>query len=586
MKTKKITAVLLSIILVLSVALCGCSKSKLDKPDNEKWLYDAAYDVYYQTGISYCSKPADEDTQTLSIFVPGKYMNAAINPDGTYVCRPNTTAQIGTYTSQTAPIVLPVETLGYNKQIPYVTFSSDVTEYTNHGLIYVRVGARGKEAGAPASATDFKAAIKYLRKYKDDFVGNVDRIFAFGLGEGANIATVLGASGDSELYKDYLKNIGAVDGESDAIAGVMSWCPSSNLDSADAAYEWNMGVTRTGLSKSDRQVSDKLAEAYANYINACKLIGENNEPLRLEKSDKGIYQAGSYYDFIKEIIENSLNQFLEKVEFPYTIKKDEVNNAPQNEENDTNEDKPIELPDMDIVDEETVYNENVIYKFLNELDIYSKDGVVRGKSASKLNMVGTYNNVFDYIDALNKNVKWVEYDELTNTAEITSVADFVTQLKGTNKGLGAFDSLDCKQAENMLFASNKTGAHFDKMLAEIKKSDKKAYGKFKNDAAAEDDLGYTIEQRANMYNPMYFLSDYYEGYDTSVVAQYWRVRSGIRQSDTALCSEVNLALALRSYGVYIDFATVWDKGHIMAESEGTPEKNFINWIKACLSASK
>lgn len=584
MKTKKLISVFLSIVLVMSVALCGCSKSKLEKLDMEKWQYNPQYDVYYQTGISYCSKPADEDIQTLSIFVPGKYMTAAINPDGTYVCRLNLTSQIGSYTARTAPIVLPVETLGYQKQIPYVTFSSDVAEYTDQGLVYVRVGARGVEAGAPATVTDFKAAIKYLRKYKDSLAGSMDRIFAFGFGEGANIASVLGASGDSKLYADYLKDIGAVDidKESDAIAGVMCWCPSANLDTADAAYEWNMGITRTGLGEKDKAVSDKLAEAYAQYINSCKLIGENDEPLTLEKSENGIYQAGSYYDFVKEVIENSLNRFLENVEFPYTIKKDKEP-FKKNETTTNSADAPIETPDL-ILDDDVIYNENVRFDYQNESDIYSKDNVVRGKSSSKLNMVGTYNSVFDYIDALNKNVEWVKYDELTNTATITSVEDFVTQLKGSSKGLGAFDSLDCKQVENMLFATNKTGAHFDTYLSEIKKDDEKTYGKFRNDAAVKDDFGNTIQQRANMYNPMYFISDYYEGYDSSVVAQYWRVRSGIRQSDTALCSEINLALALRSYGVYIDFDTIWDKGHIMAESKGTPAKNLGTWINACVTA--
>ena len=48
-----------------------------------------------------------------------------------------------------------------------------------------------------------------------------------------------------------------------------------------------------------------------------------------------------------------------------------------------------------------------------------------------------------------------------------------------------------------------------------------------------------------MYNPLYYLSGYYGGYQKSTVADYWRIRTGIAQSDTSLTTEVNLALALK-----------------------------------------
>ena len=65
-----------------------------------------------------------------------------------------------------------------------------------------------------------------------------------------------------------------------------------------------------------------------------------------------------------------------------------------------------------------------------------------------------------------------------------------------------------------------------------------------------------------MYNPMYFLSDYYSGYKTSTVAAHWRIRTGINQGDTALTVEMNLAL--KRYGnIDVDFATVWGQGHML-----------------------
>ena len=54
-----------------------------------------------------------------------------------------------------------------------------------------------------------------------------------------------------------------------------------------------------------------------------------------------------------------------------------------------------------------------------------------------------------------------------------------------------------------------------------------------------------MSTRMNMYNPMYYLSDYYSGYGKSNVANHWRIRTGIQQGDTALNTETNLSLALK-----------------------------------------
>jgi hypothetical protein len=78
------------------------------------------------------------------------------------------------------------------------------------------------------------------------------------------------------------------------------------------------------------------------------------------------------------------------------------------------------------------------------------------------------------------------------------------------------------------------------------------------------------------------LNDYYDGYQTANVAQYWRIRTGIDQGDTALTTEVNLALALENYGRDVDFETVWGLGHTMAERTGTSTENFIQWVNECL----
>ena len=105
----------------------------------------------------------------------------------------------------------------------------------------------------------------------------------------------------------------------------------------------------------------------------------------------------------------------------------------------------------------------------------------------------------------------------------------------------------------------------------------------KEDLEKKDALGNTVDYRLNMYNPMYYLSDYYDGYKTANVAKYWRIRSGINQGDTAFSTEVNLALALKNYeDTNVDFETVWGQGHVQAERTGDSSANFIAWVNACL----
>ena len=107
---------------------------------------------------------------------------------------------------------------------------------------------------------------------------------------------------------------------------------------------------------------------------------------------------------------------------------------------------------------------------------------------------------------------------------------------------------------------------------------------YSEDLDSKDAIGKDIAYRANMYNPMYYLCDYYEGNGTSNVAKYWRINTGITQGDTANVTEMNLALALQNNSKVksVDFATVWGQGHTTAERTGSSTTNFINWVNECL----
>ena len=110
---------------------------------------------------------------------------------------------------------------------------------------------------------------------------------------------------------------------------------------------------------------------------------------------------------------------------------------------------------------------------------------------------------------------------------------------------------------------------------------------YNSDLAKKDSVGNTVDVRVNMYNPMYYLLESEQGYNTSKVAKYWRIRTGIAQSDCALSTEMNLSLALKNYtGVEnVDFETVWGQGHTEAERTGSSTDNFIKWVNTCMTSN-
>ena len=614
---KKMAMAVMAALMLCLLAACGASSidnaktedhsqdktdtsgsivTNLEKIDMTKWIYHSDDNVYYQIGISYCETPADEAYETLAVFVPGDYFSGIDNGDGTYTCEINSDAKVNGYTAQSAPIVMPIETPGYSAQAPLTDYIS-LTEYMESGVVYVHAGCRGRDAGAPAGVTDIKAAIRYMRYIDKIAPGDAEKIFVFGMSGGGAQSALVGASGDSALYDPYLEQIGAVQGVSDAVYGSMDWCPITNLDSANAAYEWMMGVTRSGLSDDEQAISDALAASFADYINQAGIKDETGNVLTLEESADGIYQAGSYYDYILGVIEDSLNHFLSDTEFPYDSSTSGGKDRGMGGRGEIGDFAGFDMQggkenggrkmdgkgDMGgPAGKENIGGPNDA----KEGPYEDLDDINRIETLKGITISGTYETISDYIDALNANGTWVTYDTETNTAAVTSVSDFVKAFKGVSKNLGAFDQLDAGQGENVLFGyGDGNGAHFDVVLADILNELESSYvPDFKEDLQKTDAVGYTVAQRLNMYTPLYYLLESEDGYRTSTPAKYWRIRTGIAQSDTSLTTEVNLALALQNYdGVEsVDFATVWGQQHVKAERTGNSTTNFIAWVDECM----
>ncbi|BCY11403.1 hypothetical protein L3i22_064910 [Actinoplanes sp. L3-i22] len=627
------------------------------------WSYDATNDVYYQIGRYYVTKPAATDYESLSVFVPGKFFTGTKNSDGTYTVKVNSTGTVGDFTAATAPIVLPVNTPGYAAQKPLTEYSFDtVSEYMAAGYVYVHPGLRGKDSNgdgyagnAPWGVTDLKAAVRYVRYNAATIPGSRDRIVVFGMSGGGAQSAVMGSSGDSELYTPYLESLGAAMTDasgatiSDAVAGAMCWCPITSLDYANASYEWNLGQFSTADTRADgtwtKSYSTELAKAFAAHQNKLGLKDSAGKTLSLEKSSDGVYLAGSYYDYLVKVINESLNNFLKDTKFPYTPSNSFMagmtpggggapgGGAPGGAGMPSGAAPGGAVPGGAGLPSGAAGGAVPGGAGLPSgaaggavpggagLPSGAAGGAVPGgaglpsgavpggagmpSGAAGGGMPGgngqqtdttTYKTVAEYFKHLNSTGQWATYDAATNTAKVTSLAGFAKSQKVPSKAVGAFDGPDRTVGENVVFGSGTAGLHFSPVAEQVTAANEAAFAKlsgwkedfassaYTTDFAKTDTVGQAMAARVNAYTPLYYLNAAYAGYQKSTVAKHWRIRTGIMQGDTANTTEVNLALALQNYGVGdVDFATVWGLGHTMAERTGEATTNFIAWVKSTVA---
>ncbi|GGX17770.1 tannase [Streptomyces chartreusis] len=179
------------------------------------------------------------------------------------------------------------------------------------GYVVVEPGARGRTlvdadgtyyGVAPAAIVDLKAAVRYVRSNKGRIPGDVDRIVSSGTSAGGALSSLLGASGDSPLYDKLLAAIGAADA-SDAIFATGAWCPITDLEHADGAYEWNWGSNPTSSGSAvDQAVSKELRSQFAEYQASLRLKGLNGF---------GTLTARNYDEYlVRQYMEPSATRYL------------------------------------------------------------------------------------------------------------------------------------------------------------------------------------------------------------------------------------------------------------------------------------
>ena len=554
--------------------------------DPAAWRYDADHKVYYQLGLRYVATPQASDYETLGIYVPGAYFTGKDNGNGTYTVTVNASGAVGSFTAATAPTVFPVNTPGYSAQKPPTEYSYDtIKAYMEAGFIYVHAGLRGKDSNsqtysgnAPWGVTDLKAAVRYRRYNAALIPGDAAKVYVFGHSGGGAQSAVAGASGDSELFAPYLAVLGAATTDtsgkalSDAVAGAMCWCPITSLDSANAAYEWNMGQFASSDTRAEgtwtRAYSQDLAAAFPAYLNGLKLTDSQGKPLTLESSSQGTYLSGSYYDHLVAVIQKSLNDFLAATTFPYTPSSTEMAGM----EPSGGGGAPSGTPPSDAGGT-------------------PPKGGKPGSGGQGSAESTTYKTVEEYIAFLNSSSQWVTYDASKKTATITGLQGFVTSQKNASKDVGAFDGVGRAQTENLVMGSGENKQHFSSLSREVIAKGQSRYASlsgwnkdygvagYEKDLGAKDSVGTDMVTRVAMYDPLYYLTQDSKGRGSSTIAPAWRIRTGITQGDTASTVEVNLALALQQAGAgNVDFATIWGQGHTMAELTGTGEENFIAWV--------
>lgn len=591
--------------------------------DMGAWHHDGEHDVWWQIGLDYCTKPASKTYERLAVYVPGPYLKLAgddgskdlsqADASATYRCELNPEGTVGSFTCETAPIVMPVNAAGFAAQPAATAYLYDgLGPYLSAGLVYVYAGCRGRSSGydsassrsgdgffsggVPWAACDLKAAVRYLRYNKASLPGNTDRIMLFGHTAGGAIACVVGTTGNSSLYDAYLKQIGAATHDAqgatvtDEVAGVACWSPEVSLGAADAAYEWGMGQFVTEGTREEgtwtRALSEDLAASYAGYVNGLGLVDGEGQALSLDETDGGVFTDGTYYEHVVGMVEGALETFLNGTAFPHT----EPSQAPT-----------VTFPGAGVLDAYDAQLESAVTAPAEDVRVGSATGATGATTPASPEQVQpqpqapgpdvVYQTREDYVASVNGAGHWVTYNERRGTARIASLSALVQSYRRPTLNVCAFDTTARNTSANQLFGNDDNPTlHFSAMIGDLLDARREAYEAsggwdpslpeaWSGDLAQTDALGTTIETRRNMYDPMYFLSGAEAGFGTAAVAGHWRINSGVARTDAPVTPESNLALALKRYdGVQdVTYTPVWSASAV-AEQTGDATSALVSWV--------
>lgn len=278
-------------------------------------------------GISYEEKPADGEFQKLNLFAPEAFFAGE---------------SVNGYNIRTAPIFMP-NTVGGYRPGPADQPGGDRNGGVNSifqalgcGYVVASPGlrgngmtdAQGKLIGtAPAVICDYKAAVRWLRHNRDLIPGDTEKIITNGTSAGGALSALMGATGNHPDYEPELAAIGAAEG-SDHVFAASCYCPITNLDHADMAYEWEfLGVNdyhrkhmrrdeggRPSFTAVDGEMSElqiktsrELAAQFPAYLNSLHLRDEQGRALRLDGNGGGTFQQ-----YIEQVVLASAQRAIDR----------------------------------------------------------------------------------------------------------------------------------------------------------------------------------------------------------------------------------------------------------------------------------
>ena len=281
--------------------------------------------------IPYVANPIDIDQQYMNIYVPEEYFN-----NGT----------VNGYNTQTAPIFMPNAVGGYmpsQAMTPKVENGkpNSVLYALSRGYVVASPATRGRTnkasdgnfiGKAPAVIVDLQAATAYLHANDSTMPGNANRIITNGTSAGGAVSLLQGAAGNSSDFQPYLQALGAATAATNVYA-VSAYCPITNLDAADMAYEWsykgitsfnkvtmgqgelpqaNVGgnaappqrtIQRVNLNADDVAYSNLLSEHFPEYVNNLQLHDSMGRVLKLDKNGNGTFK-----NYVKAFIIDAANK--------------------------------------------------------------------------------------------------------------------------------------------------------------------------------------------------------------------------------------------------------------------------------------
>lgn len=484
---------------------------------SDQWNYDKENKVYWQVQIAYCTDPADETYESMGIYVPAAYMDGVKNDDGTYTCTINETKTIKGYTGKTAPIILPVDTQDYAaKKGPKGFQYKKMKRYLKAGYIYLSAGMRGltEEKTSEEEQTEGMASSEYSKK------------------------APWGVTDLKAAVRFYRYNQEVLPGDSDQI-----YCFGTDEGGG-------LAVILGASGDSD------LYTPYLTEIGAAMHDKEGNE-ISDEIAGVMVKDPVSGMDYINEAYEWNVGQYVTGE----TRKKGTWTKKFSN--------------DM----------ANIYADYINALKLTDEEGNALSLQKSKDGCY-TSGKYYDYLlSRINQ-----AYSESLNSTVIPgktyqSLEEFYGEAE--EKPIGAYDDLNRTQLENRLFGTVQIDAlHFDATMSFLLGEYSFDYSRLDNweeaiadaysaDVEMNDELGNSQGVRLSMYNPMYYVSPYYEGYQTATVAKHWNIQTDIKKNESLLTTQVNLALALEN----AEFVNDVEYSVIYGVETSNTVKDFIEFVR-------